>query len=90
MVTMNRKTAISSESMNSMIESKVAATADVLREIEDNFITSAKGHVTYHQHLMKLAEENGDMNSFMHHRVMMETYETMLRNYEASRRYGSI
>lgn len=87
---MDRKTAVSPESINAMIESKVAATADVLREIEDNFITSAKGHVTYHQHLMELAQESGDMNRFMHHRVMMETYETMLKNYEASRRYGSI
>lgn len=87
---MNRKAAISPETMNAMIESSAIATADILREVEDNFITSTKGHITYHEYLMKSAEQNGSTHLYLHHRVMMETYETMLRNYEASRRYGSV
>jgi hypothetical protein len=89
MATMNSK-AISPETMNAIIDSQVSSTADALREIENNFITSTKAHITYHEHLMKLAEEDVDMNRYMHHRVMMETYQTILRNYEASRRYGSV
>ena len=90
---MNRRetatTALSPETMNAMIENKAAMTANILREVEDNFINSTKGHITFHEYLMKSAQKSGDMNGYMHHRVMMETYQTILSNYEASRRYGS-
>ena len=76
--------------MNAIIENKGKAVADALREVENNFVTSTKAHITYHKHLMKMADESGDMNSYMHHRVMMETYESILSNYEASRRYASV
>lgn len=87
---LTRKTAISNEAMKAKIDAQGAATAGVLREVEDNFITSTKAHITYHEYLMKATQESGDMNGYMHHRVMMETYETILKNYEASRRYGCL
>lgn len=86
---MNVKQVIPSDQINAIIGTRLAATDEVLREIERNFITSTKGHITYHKKLMELAEKSGDMRSYLHHRVMMETYETLLRNYEASSRYVS-
>ena len=85
---MNAKRAIQPEMLNAIIEGTISTTNEVLKEVEDNFITSTKAHITYHEHLMKIADESGDVNSYMHHRVMCETYETILRNYEASRRYA--
>jgi hypothetical protein len=84
------KRAVSPEAMNAIIENKANAVADALREVENNFVTSTKAHITYHKHLMKMADESGNMNSYMHHCVMMETYESILSNYEASRRYASV
>jgi hypothetical protein len=89
METMNRKVAISPEAMTAIIENNSAAVADALREVENNFVISTKAHITYHEHLMKMADESGDFNSYMHHSVMKDTYESILRNYEASRRYAS-
>ncbi len=86
---MNAKRAIPPEMLNALIESNISTTNEVLKEVEDNFITSTKAHITYHQQLMEIAKDGGDMAQYMHHRVMLETYETILRNYEASRRYAT-
>jgi hypothetical protein len=62
----------------------------VLREIENNYIITTKSHITFHETLMDEAMKRGDTKSYAHHKIMKETYETILTNYEASRRYGTV
>lgn len=76
--------------MNNKIDLKNQQTGRALKEVEDNFINSTKAHITFHNDLMRMAQKRGDMQQYMHHRVMVETYEIMLTNYEASRCYGTV
>jgi len=74
--------------MNDRIEQAIDAkrqqTRDVLKEVERNFQKSIQGHIDFHKFLMEEAKKTNDLSSMIHHRVLMETYESILKNYSVS------
>ena len=39
---------------------------------------------------MEEAKKKGDISSAIHHKVMMETYESILKNYSMSNSYDNV
>jgi predicted transcriptional regulator len=70
------------------IDLKKKQTKDVLQEIEANFRKSVEGHVEYHRYLVQQSKEKGDIATAIHHQVMMETYQSILKNYSMSGSYN--
>ena len=69
------------------IDLRKKQTKDVLQEIEANFRKSIEGHVEYHRYLVQQSKEKGDIATAIHHQVMMETYQSILKNYSMSGSY---
>lgn len=86
-----KNTKASIEIMNDRIEQAIDAkrqqTRDVLKEVERNFQMSIRGHIDYHKYLMEEAKKNENVALMIHHRVLMETYESILKNYSMSNSY---
>ena len=70
------------------IDLRKKQTKDVLQEIETNFRKSIEGHVEYHRYLVEQSKEKGDIATAIHHQVMMETYQSILKNYSMSGSYN--
>jgi predicted transcriptional regulator len=70
------------------IDLKKNQTKGVLQEIEANFRKSIEGHVEYHRYLVQQSKEKGDIATAIHHQVMMETYQSILKNYSMSGSYN--
>lgn len=79
-----------SERMNKTIEAKRDYTNEVLKQVEENYSTFVKSQITYHEFLMKAAEQKSDFQLYMHHKVMLETYQTTLFNLRLSNRYSTV
>jgi hypothetical protein len=47
-----------------------------------------EGHVEYHRYLVEESREKGDLAMAIHHQVMMETYQSILKNYSMSGSYN--
>jgi hypothetical protein len=82
--------AAASERMNETIEAKKDYTEQVLRQLEENYSNFVKSQITYHEFLMRAAEQKGDLRLYMHHKVMLETYQTSLANLRLSNRYSTV
>jgi hypothetical protein len=83
-------TEIFDDRTNKAIDSKRYQVRNRLMEIEANIRKSIEGHITYHKYLMQEAKNVGDMAQAMHHQVMMETYESVLKNYSMSNSYNNV
>jgi hypothetical protein len=64
-------------------------TDQMLKIIEDNYTRYLESNITHHRYLLEIAEKEGDLQRTMHHRVLLETFETMLANHRLSCRYSS-
>ena len=82
--------AAATEKINQTIEADKDRTSEVLRSVEENYANFVKSQVTYHEYLMKSAEQNGEMQQYMHHKVMLETYQVTLANLRLSNRYATV
>ena len=78
------------ERINKAIDAKKHLVREALKEIESNFRNSMEGHITYHKYLMKEAREHGELAAAIRHQVMIETYESILRNYSLSNSYNNV
>jgi len=88
---MQRPSANRSEmAIKQVIEDKQRHAEKILAEIEDNFVNATKGHITYHDVLIKEAKERKDITMLTHHVIMKETYESILSNYESTRHYNMV
>lgn len=74
--------------VNKAIDLRQKQTKDILQEIESNFRKSIEGHIEYHRYLVEQSREKGDIALAIHHRVMMETYQSILKNYSMSGSYN--
>jgi lipopolysaccharide biosynthesis regulator YciM len=82
--------AAASERMNKTIEAKKDYTDEVLRQLEENYSNFVKSQIAYHEFLVNAAEHKGDFQLYMHHKVMLETYQTTLANLRLSNRYTTV
>ena len=78
------------ERMEKSIEARKDYTDEVLRQVEENYSNFVKSQITYHEFLMNAAEHKGDLQLYMHHKVMLETYQTTLANLRLSNRYSTV
>jgi erythromycin esterase-like protein len=69
------------------IDAKKHQMNEALREIEGNTRKNYEAHVTYHKLMAEAAREHGDFQGAMRHQVMIETYESILRNFTMSGSY---
>jgi len=74
--------------VNKAIDLRQKQTKDILQEIESNFRKSIEGHIEYHRYLVEQSREKGDIALAIHHRVMMETYQSILKNYSMCGSYN--
>ena len=72
------------------IDAKKYQIREVLKEVESNTKTSFQAHIDYHKYLMEEARERGDISSAIHHKVLMETYESILKNFSMSNAYDGV
>jgi intergrase/recombinase len=72
------------------IDAQKLRVRDALKEIEANYRTSTEAHITYHKHLMEHARAHGDLATAIHHQVMVETYQSILKNYSMSNSYDNV
>jgi hypothetical protein len=72
------------------INAQKARVRETLREIEINYQTSTEAHIEYHRYLMGQAKAKGDLARAIHHQVMMETYQSILKNYSMSNSYNNV
>jgi hypothetical protein len=72
------------------IDAKKHQMREVLKEVEKNTQTSFQGHIDYHKYLMQEAMQKGDIAAAMHHRVLMETYQSLLNNFSMSNSYDHV
>ena len=77
------------DSVSKAIDAKVCQTRDILKEIERNTRISFEGHVTHHKYLMDAAKQRGDIATAIHHQVVMETYQSILKNFSMSGAYDT-
>jgi hypothetical protein len=66
------------EHMNRAIEDSRQNVDHTIDAINRNYVNFLKANITHHQYLKDMAEKSGDLNSVMHHMVMVETYRSML------------
>lgn len=64
-------------------------TDQMLKIIEENYTRYLQSNITHHGYLLDLAEKENDMQRIMHHKVLLETFETMLANHRLSCRYSA-
>lgn len=76
------------ENVNSLIDARNQQTREALKEIEKTFRSGIESHIAYHKLLMESARERGDLPAAMRCQVMIETYESILKNYSLSKSYG--
>jgi hypothetical protein len=86
----NDTLADASDRMNENIETGKDYTEEVLRQLEENYSNFVKSQIAYHEFLMKAAEQKADFQLYMHHKVLLETYETTLANLRLSNRYSTV
>jgi hypothetical protein len=72
------------------IDAQKLGVREALREIEANYRTTTEAHITYHRELMQHAKDHGDIATAIHHQVMMETYQSILKNYSMSNSYNNM
>jgi len=77
------------EDMERAIDAKRHQTREVLKEVEKTFQTSIQAHIDYHKFLMNAAKERNDILSMNRHLILMETYESILKNYSLSGSYDN-
>ncbi|GEM_PF-2507501 len=77
------------EQINKAIDAKKYQTREALKEVEKNTRMTFLAHVDYHKFLMEEAKKRADIPSAIHHQVMMETYEAILKNYSMSGSYDT-
>ena len=65
-------------------------TDQLLKVIEENYARYLESNITHHRFFADMAEKEGDMQQLMHHRVLLETFETMLANHRLSCRYSTV
>jgi hypothetical protein len=82
--------AIMEDQMNKVIDAKRHQIREALKEVEKNTRASYLSHIEYHKYLLEQAKEKGDVATALHHRVMMETYESILKNYSMSNSYDNV
>lgn len=75
------------ERIDKAIDSKQHQIREVLKEVERNTRSSYQGHMDYHKFLMEEARKKGDVALAIHHQVLMETYEGILKNFSMSNSY---
>jgi hypothetical protein len=89
-----KNTRTNNELVNDRIEQAIDAKKHqmrgVLKEVERNTQISFQGHIDYHKYLMQQAMEKGDIASAMHHKILMETYQSILNNFSLSDSYDHI
>lgn len=64
-------------------------TDQMLKIIEENYAHYLQSNITHHRYLLELAEKENGLQLIMHHRVLLETFETMLANHRLSCRYSA-
>jgi len=69
------------------IDAKKYQVREVLKEVESNTKTTFQAHIDYHKFLMEEARQKGDLALAIHHKVLMETYEGILKNFSMSNAY---
>lgn len=74
----------------SIIETSRALTDKVLETVEENYARYLESNITHHKYLLEIAEKEGDLHRTAHHRVLLETFETMLENHKLSCKYATI
>jgi len=72
------------------IDAKNYQIREVLKEVERNTRSSFQAHIDYHKFLMEEAREKGDIALAIRHKVLMETYEGILKNFSMSNSYNTI
>ena len=72
------------------IDAKKHQIREVLKEVENTTKASFQAHVDYHKYLMEEAKQKGDIAVAIHHKVLMETYEGILRNFTMSNAYDKV
>lgn len=72
------------------IDAKKHQMNEALREIEGNTRKNYEAHITYHKLMAEAAREQSDFQVAMRHQVMIETYESILRNFTMSGSYDKV
>jgi hypothetical protein len=83
------------QAVENIFESKVSQAIDAkkyqvrqaLKHVEDITRKNYEGQITYHKYLKESALEHGDLAAATHHQVMIETFESILRNFSMSGSY---
>jgi hypothetical protein len=60
---------------------------EALKIVESTTKISFQGHIDYHKYLMEEARRIGDIATAMRHQVLMETYQSILKNFSLSNSY---
>lgn len=76
--------------MNESIEANADYTESVLKTVEDTYSRFLQSNIVHHKYLLKMAEQDNDLQRIMHHKVLLETYETMLANLCNSSKYAKV
>jgi len=63
---------------------------EALKEVERNTRISYQSHIDYHKHLLREAKAHGEVANAMHHQIMVETYQSILKNYTMSNSYDNV
>lgn len=79
--------ALLEDSVNKSIDTQKYRVREALKEVEKNTRISFQAHIDFHKFLMEEAKAKGDIASAVHHQVLMETYQGILKNFSLSNSY---
>ena len=63
--------------------------SSVLKEAEDNFRTTIKGHITHYKYLEDQAIKRGDMTSVAYYKIRRQVYQQILNNFSLANSYNT-
>ena len=75
---------ITNEVMEQAIDEKKRQVREALKEAENRTRTSFQSQNEYHRQMMEEARKKDDIAAVLHHRIMMETYDSILKYFSLS------
>ncbi|AFU60249.1 MAG: hypothetical protein QXX64_06350 [Nitrososphaera sp.] len=75
------------DKVNKAIDANRYQVREALKEIERNTRAFYLTNTEYHRRMMEEAKTKGDIATAIHHQVLMETYQGILKNFSLSESY---
>ena len=73
--------------VNKAIDANRYQVREALKEIERDIRAFYLAHIEYHRCMMEEAKAKGDVAAAIHHQVLMEAYQGILKNFSLSESY---